>query len=658
MRNSAPKSQAMTIALAVGMTCGVAQAQVLVATVPSGPNPGQVAVNQTTNMVYVADNDVATLTVINGATNTATTIPVGSALAGVAVNPATNTIYALNAGSPGSVTVINGAGNAITTTIQLPHLATYIAVNPVTNKVYVVTVNQIGNGATGNVAVIDGSTNSITATLPMPALVAHMAVDTVRNVTYVIYSVGSGNFNSSTLAAIDGATNTITTIGVGINDTFFALNQTTNTLYVPDLHFNQLYVVSGATDTVTATIAWPDNLYGFGLAINPVTNTIYVPATNSSGPLVDVMNGSTNTITAGIPVSTFLSSPGLLVNSVTNKIWDISSPVLIIDGATSAVTTVTGTTGSQEAAVLNTTTNYGYVAELNDVLVIGPATAVPVFSASPSPLAFGNQTQGTTSGAMALTVANTGTSNLTLTTVTLAGTNMADFIITADNCVSATIAANGSCTVSVEFKPSTASSETATLAFADNASGSPQTVTLTGTGVAPPATYVVNATTPSATIQPGGVAQFNLNIASLGGTYSNLVTLSATGLPAGATVLFAPAAVTPGSAGASSVMSIQTTTGLARLATPPQRARPGPLLALLAGLPLLGLARGRHRLRRYSQRSMLLGLAALAVLSALAIAGCTGSGGYFGPNPQAYTITVTGTSGSLVESTTVSLTVR
>src|ERR1039457_6769422 len=126
---------------------------------------------------------------------------------------------------------------------------------------------------------------------------------------------------------------------------------------------------------------------------------------------------------------------------------------------------------------------------------------------------------------------------------------------------------------------------------------------------------------------------------------------------AGATVSFLPPAVTPGSAGAPSVMSIQTSTGLARLGFPEShRQNPVPLLALLAGVPLLGLAAGRRRLRRSSQRWILLGLATLAILPMLALSGC--GGGYFGPPPQTYTITVTGTSGSLQESTTVSLTVQ
>jgi trimeric autotransporter adhesin len=158
--------------------------------------------------------------------------------------------------------------------------------------------------------------------------------------------------------------------------------------------------------------------------------------------------------------------------------------------------------------------------------------------------------------------------------------------------------------------------------------------------------------------RPPGREQNNLSPTdSLGGSYNNLVTLSATGLPAGATVSFLPPAVTPGTAGAPSVMSIQTPTGLARVVIPePQRRTGVPLLALLAGLPLLGLAAKRRRFRRASSRWMFLALAALAILPMLAISGC--GGGYFGPAPQTYTVTVTGTSGALQESTTISLTVQ
>jgi titin len=44
------------------------------------------------------------------------------------------------------------------------------------------------------------------------------------------------------------------------------------------------------------------------------------------------------------------------------------------------------------------------------------------------------------------------------------------------------VAAGGNCTIGVTFTPSAAGQRVATLSFTDNASGSPQTVSLTGTG--------------------------------------------------------------------------------------------------------------------------------------------------------------------------------
>ncbi|MGD0478468.1 MAG: beta-propeller fold lactonase family protein, partial [Nitrososphaerales archaeon] len=82
-----------------------------------GDNPTGVAVNPTTNTVYVTNSGDGTVTVINGADNSIiTTIPVGSGNGSdpidVAVNPTTNLVYVANSGD-GTVTVIDGATNTV-----------------------------------------------------------------------------------------------------------------------------------------------------------------------------------------------------------------------------------------------------------------------------------------------------------------------------------------------------------------------------------------------------------------------------------------------------------------------------------------------------------------------------------------------------------------
>jgi hypothetical protein len=78
---------------------------------------------------------------------------------------------------------------------------------------------------------------------------------------------------------------------------------------------------------------------------------------------------------------------------------------------------------------------------------------------------------------------NTGNAALTLSSLALTGTNAGDFAQT-NNCGSS-IAAGANCTISVTFTPTASGTRTAAVTLTDNATGSPRTVCLTGTGTAP-----------------------------------------------------------------------------------------------------------------------------------------------------------------------------
>ncbi len=114
----------------------------------------------------------------------------------------------------------------------------------------------------------------------------------------------------------------------------------------------------------------------------------------------------------------------------------------------------------------------------------GTGTA-PAASLSATSLSFSNQNVGTTSGAQALTLTNTGTASLTVTSIAITGSNAGDFAQT--NTCGNSVAANANCTLTVTFTPSAAGSRAASLSIADNATGSPQVVGLSGTGTAPAA---------------------------------------------------------------------------------------------------------------------------------------------------------------------------
>ncbi len=96
---------------------------------------------------------------------------------------------------------------------------------------------------------------------------------------------------------------------------------------------------------------------------------------------------------------------------------------------------------------------------------------------APASLPFGNQAINTQSAAQSVQLKNTTSAALNITGITIGG----DFHQT-NNCPSI-LAAELSCTISVTFTPSALGSRSGTLSVSDPWEGSPQRVTLTGTGV-------------------------------------------------------------------------------------------------------------------------------------------------------------------------------
>jgi hypothetical protein len=155
-------------------------------------------------------------------------------------------------------------------------------------------------------------------------------------------------------------------------------------------------------------------------------------------------------------------------------------------------------------------------------------TATAGFSATV--LSFPNQAPATTSAPLTETVTNTGTVNLTISTVTLGGQNPSDFAKNADTCTGATVTPTSTCTVSATFTPSTSGSFSGALIFTDNAGGSPQTVSLTGTGIGPVASFsstalsftnqAVNTTSApqTETVTSGGTTSLVISGVAISGT--------------------------------------------------------------------------------------------------------------------------------------------
>ena len=160
------------------------------------------------------------------------------------------------------------------------------------------------------------------------------------------------------------------------------------------------------------------------------------------------------------------------------------------------------------------------------VTLTGTGTA-PAVTRSPTSLAFGNQLIGTSSAGRAITITNSGTATLTLVSISLSGANSGDF--TQINTCGATLAAAANCSISVIFTPSALGARFASVIIADNATGSPQTVSMTGTGATPIVTL-------SRSLVSFGIRQLgttssgtNVTLKNTGGAALSLTSISITG---------------------------------------------------------------------------------------------------------------------------------
>jgi Beta-propeller repeat/Abnormal spindle-like microcephaly-assoc'd, ASPM-SPD-2-Hydin/HYDIN/CFA65/VesB-like, Ig-like domain len=178
---------------------------------------------------------------------------------------------------------------------------------------------------------------------------------------------------------------------------------------------------------------------------------------------------------SGLVYSTFLGGDGLDFGTA-----------LVVD--TNANAFVTGSTQSATFPLVGPEQNFldggtdAFVAKISHA-----ASPAVVFSAGT--LDFGTVTKGVASTPQMVTLNNVGEAALSITGISLTGTNPGDF--TQTHTCTNSVAAGSNCTFTVTFKPTDGATRTALLTISDNAVGSPQTVTLTGTGDAPTPTVTL-----------------------------------------------------------------------------------------------------------------------------------------------------------------------
>ena len=260
------------------------------------------------------------------------------------------------------------------------------------------------------------------------------------------------------------------------------------------------------------------------IAVNPLTNNGYITGVTAStaatfpvfpnpGAFQTALNGTSDAFIAELTFQPTLTVSPLtltfgpqlvgtptaaqMVTLTNNNITAVAFTSVAVSGGSPAAantdfTSPTNTCGTSIAAGASCTISVVFtpsvaaVETANLVITDGDSTspqtvtltgtgtnsAGGTLTVAPTTLAFGNQPVGTATAAKMVTLTNSTSAAIAFTSAAISGgaPTAANTDFTATNTCGTSIAANGSCTVSVIFKPSVAAAETANLVLTDAAS--------------------------------------------------------------------------------------------------------------------------------------------------------------------------------------------
>jgi Abnormal spindle-like microcephaly-assoc'd, ASPM-SPD-2-Hydin/Beta-propeller repeat len=260
-----------------------------------------------------------------------------------------------------------------------------------------------------------------------------------------------------------------TTFAGGFHDAFVTKLNRTGTALVYSTY------IGGSSDdgAVALAVDAAGNAYIHGNTYStnfPTTPSAFQPA--SGGP-PDSFVAELDPTGSALLYSTYLGGSGNEFGKATRSLVlnHGINPNVFVTGFTNSTNFPT-TAGAFQTALAGTGSDDAFVTKF------APFSTTIVLS--PTGLTFPTQLVGTSSKAQTVTLTNAGKSTVSITSISITGTNSADFSET--NTCGASIAAGASCTITVTFKPTSSGTRTASVSVADNAAGSPQTVSLTGTG--------------------------------------------------------------------------------------------------------------------------------------------------------------------------------
>ena len=439
--------------------------------------------------------------------------------------------------------------------------------------------------------------------------------------------LGVGNANPGLYALLNAAHNPFHTTGSGNNS-------------VPGVTG---YAANGAEYNLATGLGSVDgallvNEWGAGSATGPD----FELTVSAAGETVQA--GNTGTFTVSVAESGAGQSAVTLTTTEPSGITVAVQPGSIVPGTAATVTIAVSATAVAGAQNLTLT---GRDASGTQTLTYAlTVTAAPVITLAVLPAALPAGTVGASYPQTDL-VSVGGTAPYTY--AVSSGALPAGLALSAAGVLSGTPAAAGSFTFTVTATDSSVGTGPHTGSQSYTLSINPSAATDFTLSVA-------SGTGSSAAVQPGGTLGEIITVSPANGaaTIANAIAFSASGLPAGAAAGFSPASVPAGSGTATVALNIQLpAASAARRLGGGFWGRLAPISLALLLLPLAG------RLRRGGRQLASVLLLAIAGMAAIAgFSGCSAMSGSLAHSAQTYTVTVTGTSGSLSHSANLALTVE
>jgi hypothetical protein len=246
--------------------------------------------------------------------------------------------------------------------------------------------------------------------------------------------------------------------------------------------------VTGTTNTAVTWSATGGTVSTSGLYTAPVTAGTYtVTATSVADPTqsasatVTVAAPGTGTVSISIsPTSTSLTTGGtqqftttVTGSTNTSVTWSGTAGTITTSGLYTAPTSA-GTYTVTATSVADTTKS------ASATITVTAAALTQVLNVSPTGIAFGNVLT-TNTASQNVTLSNTGSGSVTVSAANFSGGVFSATGLT----LPATIAAGATKAVTIKFAPAISGPFSGSVSFVSNATNSPATVSLTGTGVAP-----------------------------------------------------------------------------------------------------------------------------------------------------------------------------